>query len=393
MFKRLAAISGAEERTEIFSLLMVGFGLMGLILAAMALIIGAMAVRELPFLRAANTWEAILVMALLLALTRWPILLAKSQVRWAFGLDVRTFRARFGALFPVELAKFTLFFFVSWGLVTLYSQMGLVVWASLVFLIIQLLVWAPFVYHRLRPRLFPADFREANPVELPDNLAKIVKNLPLPKNWDFQRILVDSRPVKGLPWPYLLGQTLIIPQKALTMPEGALRHRIITAILGSLVKAEGLVMILKALTMSLAAPLVLVVLGAVGFMWRSPQFFAPLLAPCLWLATGISFIIAQAIVRFTRRLLERKLSSAAVLATWDAPGFKASLEMASRWDLEPDKSPWWFCLSRTRPGAIEQIERVKEQLRSLSKLPQPARETPANRPRSFDTDDQERANA
>ncbi|MDR1607389.1 MAG: hypothetical protein LBT38_03165 [Deltaproteobacteria bacterium] len=394
MFKRLAAITKTEERAEIFSLLMVGFGLMSLILAPLGLLLGAMAVMEMEFFRHRTALEAIVAMALALWILTFPVALAKTQARRAFELDNRNFLPRFKEIISFDLRRYLALIIFTWGLLTVYGLMSLMAWSIVLFLVIQALVWIPFFYKNQRLKIFPAYFREAKAEELPDNLPKILKTLPTPPNWNLRRILVDSQNQDILPWPYLLGETMVVPQKALTMTMGALKHRIVTAILGNLVKVEGLTMILRGLAMSLTVPLALVFLGGFGFFWRFPQDYSPILIPCLWLAVGLSHLVSKTLIRFVQRLLERKLSSAAVLATWDVPGFKASLEAASRWDLEPDESPWWFWFSRTRPGALEQIAQIKEQLQVLTKTPKPNTPPVAPRTQSFEASKgNERANA
>ncbi|MDR1870874.1 MAG: hypothetical protein LBS60_02925 [Deltaproteobacteria bacterium] len=368
MFSRLATVSQAEERPEIYSLLMVGLGLMAHIMFIFGVIIGVMVVMELGQWVGASPLEPILTIAVITELFRFPVILARSQARRAFGVDQRSFGARLRRVLGQELAGVALVTLLTWLILSLLGVLSLINWAIVLFLVTQILVWAPVLFQRLEWRLYPYRFRLARPEETPENLTRIIKSLPLPKGWELKRVLIHLGRSGPLPWPKIVGQDLIIPQRALEMPPGALRHRIVTAVLGRLVKADSLIMVLKALTMSLIVPLSLVFLGSLGFLWRFPQEFSPVLVPCLWLAAGTSHFISRAMVRFVRRLLERKLAAAAVLATWDVPGFKASLEVASRWDLEPDGTPWWFWFSRTRPGAIEQIEQIKEQLQVFAKV-------------------------
>jgi hypothetical protein len=326
-----------------------------------------MVVIDLPFARSASPFETILILAAAAEFCRFPILLARSQARRAFGLDQRPFGVRFGRLASREFLGFSAVVALTYGLLSFLGRIGLVPWAIILFVVVQAVVWLPVIFQRLEPRLFPKRFREIAPGETPDNLPRILQSLPLPKDWAIKKILVYLGRGPIPPWPAFVGPTLVVPQKALEMPMGALRHRVVTAVLGRLVKAEGLIVILKALTMSLTVPLTLVFLGSLGVLWRVSQEFSPVLIPCLWLAAGLSDFLSRSMIRFVRRLLERKLSAAAVLATWDVPGFQASLDVASRADLEPNGNPWWFWFSRTRPGAIEQLEQVKEQLQSISK--------------------------
>jgi hypothetical protein len=374
MFTRLATISAAEEKPEIFSLLMVGLGLMAHIMFLFGLAMGVMVALDLPFAKGASPLATILILGASADIFRFPVIAARSQARRAFGLDPRPFGARFRGLALRELIGFVLIAGLSYGILSLLGRISLVAWSAILFFIVQAFVFAPPIYRRLEPKIFPERFRAIRDGELPDNFPKIIQALPLPKNWSIHETLVRVKPSWASPWPKALGHRLIVPENALKLPVGALRHRLVTAILGRLVKAEGLIVILRALTMSLSVPLALVFLGGLGFLWRFPQSFSPILVPCLWLAVGVSHFVSRAMVRFVRRLLERKLSAAAVLATWDVPGFKASLEAASRFDLEPDGNPWWFWFSRNRPGAIEQIEQIKDQLQILAKLQTQAQE-------------------
>ncbi|MDR0548124.1 MAG: hypothetical protein LBI10_01735 [Deltaproteobacteria bacterium] len=393
MFSRLATISAAEEKPEIYSLLMVGLALMAHIMFLFGLVMGSMVVVDLPYFRGATPLTLIVVLALVADLFRFPVIAARSQARRAFGLDTRSFWRRFRYLAVREFIGLLVVIALTYGLLSLLGEVSLAIWSLTLFLVAQSLVWLPCLWERAEPRLFPKRFRALRTGELPESLPKVVKSLPLPKDWNLKQPLVYLNPTFGLPWPKINGQRLIIPQIALEMPKGALKHRLITAILGRIVKAEGLIIILRALTMSLAVPLTLFFLGGLGFLWRFPQEFSPVLVPCLWLAVGISHFISRAMVRFVRRLLERKLSAAAVLATWDVPAFQASLEVASRLDLEPDGNPWWFWFSRSRPGTIEQIEQIKEQIQIIAKLQPSNPAQAAKKPKNFETSDQEGANA
>ncbi|MDR2141490.1 MAG: hypothetical protein LBR11_06835 [Deltaproteobacteria bacterium] len=390
MFNRLAAISGAGERPEIFSLLMVSLGLMAHIMALLGLALGAMALTTRSLGWALGPLESIVFLAVAAGLPRWPVILARSQARRAFGLDNRSLGQRWRAILARELAWFLGLVTVSYVLLISLRGISLGWWAGCLFLAAQLVVWLPWIWASLEPRFFPQRFRPVEPREIPDNLVSILRSLPSSPGWSLQGFRVYLGQTSLPPWPWVAGRDLIIPEKALTMPPGALKHRLVMATLGRLVKAESLTLILRALIMSLTAPLALVFLGSLGLLWRFPLEFSPVLVPCLWLAAGLSYFLAQIMERLTRRLLERKLATAAVLATWDVPGFQASLEVASRYDLEPSDSPWWFWLSRTRPGAIELIERVKSQLQALNKRQAPTPTALARR-EAFEARDREGA--
>ncbi|MDR1083696.1 MAG: hypothetical protein LBP22_02280 [Deltaproteobacteria bacterium] len=376
MFSHLATISKGEERPEIFSLLMVGLGILAHLLVLVGLALAATAVLDIPFLQRAQTLFQVLAMVLTVEVLRLPIVLARSQVRAAFGLDLRTTGTRFFSILKKEVFFTASVWLLSYALLSLLHRIDLIVWAVILFLGVQARVFGQWFYKYMERKLFPRRFRPAAGAELPDGLGQLLNSLPLPGDFRLTGVYVYLGRTFGLPWPYIIKQEIIIPREALSLSAGVLKHRLVVTVLGRLVKADGLIMVLKVLTASLTVPLALVFLGSLGYLWPFPSDsqLPPALLSCIWLAAAVSFWISGVMVRLVRRLLERKLAAAAVLATWDVPAFQASLEAASKLDLEPDGNPWWFWFSRNRPGAVEQIEQVKSQLQILTK-PRPA--TPA----------------
>jgi hypothetical protein len=388
MFKKLYQSAAPAERAQIFSL--TDFSL--------ALVLRML---ELTLFLALFTWLAPLLDTWLQgplggawalfgaafgslafwALCRLPFLIARSQLRGAFGIDPRPFGRRLKGLLAPSLWATAPAAAASALFLLLLSSVSIIYWAAAFLAAVLLAFCALGAGGLFSFALFPGRWRRASAEELPEGVGEMLARLPEGMNASRDSVWVDTAFAEGLRAPYVLAGRVIIPEKALSaFPPPALRSLIVAALLARLVNIPRNTLVYRSLSMALSAPVALILINTLGLGAGYPLTFSPGLMALFWLGCWAAWWFSE----FSRLLLSRaltlKLSAAAVAVTRDVPALFDAINILARYNMEPWKKSFFQDLFRPRPSPEQQLGGLKSSLMELTDeaVRQKKRRGPAN---------------
>ncbi|MDR2198840.1 MAG: hypothetical protein LBR53_05195 [Deltaproteobacteria bacterium] len=376
MFRKLYLGAAAGERPHLFSLTDFCLAAVSRMteFTAMLLVFAFLAPRLFAALNASlgKTPSEILVVlasAAVVLLARLPFVMARSQLRNAFGLDPRPFWRRLKPRFLWSLLALPALALLSLALFYALVSLNVLIWGLLYLLLVYLVCLALFLRPLFLFTLRPERFRPAQDDEVPRGVDQILKLLPEEggKRPRPNSVWIDLSFQEGLQPPRVSGGRLLIPEKALSaFPPPALRTQIVIASLAYLVKVPRNLKVYRLLSLALGAPVVLILLNSLGLAAGYPSEPRVNLVALIWMGSWASAWFSEFSGLLLRRALNLKLSAAAVTVTRDVPGLFESVDVLARYNMEPSGSSFFLDLFRPRPSPETQLKRLKDSLMELT---------------------------
>ena len=350
MFKKFARIKNRTERLEIYNLLkfnltaclkLVEFLILAVLISGFAWLFTPALMQTGFFIGSAL---AIGFMLLIVWLVRLPIICASSQLAADFGLDSRPLMRRLKNIFTLELRRLPMFWLFSvvlfWGL----RFMDLWVWTLAALALGAMLTTLDAFFPRI---LRPEKLRPARDDELPSNLLTKVERWTPQTGLSRKSLMVSATFSPELDPPRLAGlgatQKIIISEKALaSFPPRELSVMVVTAVIGSLVKAPLKFLLLRFCALAVAMPLAAIMISTLGTtLWLYPIAVNPPLITLVWVGLWLGYNMAEFTARLTRRGMDTQLAAAASVLLKDEESLVHAVDTMAEKNLEEEEpAPW-----------------------------------------------------
>jgi hypothetical protein len=313
------------------------------------------------------TFLAVAGSALLWLLLRLPFLLARSQLRSAFGLDPRPFLTRLRPILLKGLVAFPAVVILSALLLFALNGVHVILWALIYIASVFLCFVAASAWPVLSLTLYPGRYRPARDDELPDGIGRVLDALPEGRRLREGDVWVDTAFCEGLKPPAIVMGRVIIPEKALSsFSPQALKTQIVLTVLSFLVNIPRNTFVYRLLSLALGAPIALILINSVGLVTGYPLVVTVGLVPLFWLGTWAAYWFSEFSSLLLSRALCLKLSAATVAITRDVAGLFDSIQVLARYNLEPPEGSFFRDLFRERFSPDQQIRKLKGSLMELT---------------------------
>ena len=350
MFKKFARIKNRTERLEIYNLLkfnlsaclkLIEFLILAVFISGFAWLLSP------PLMRAGfftGSAVAIGLMLLIICLMRLPVLYASSQLAADFGLDSRPLMRRLKNILALELRRLPLCWLLSvilfWGL----RFLDLWVWTLAALALGAGLTTLDTFFPRL---LRPEKLRPVRDDELPSSLLTKVERWTPQTGLSRKSLLISTTFSPELDPPRLSGlgrtQKVIISEKALaSFPPRELSVMVVTAVIGSLVKAPLKYLLLRFCALAVAMPLSAILISTIGTtLWLYPIVINPPLITLIWAGLWLGHNMAEFTAHLTRRGMDTQLAAAASVLLKDEESLLHAVDTLAEKNLEEEEPASW----------------------------------------------------